>query len=442
MGIAVDQNGRPVPKAIIQAGHSFQMVREIAGEDGRFLIDLEQPHPFFLLVHARTADRKQQAYFHFSQKGPLGKGLSLKLVLKPARTLTVNVVDANGAPVPDATVEALAQLSTIGTTNEAGVATILLPPDEPVDWVIALKNGVGFDYYENQGERPALDVLPLPDTISLVLDGARTVEVRTADPSDQPISDLGVRPWLIVKNGKRRNVNLSASEAASVTTNAEGIARFNWLPATAKGRITFITRSTKYHLPEWGRLDSGAETLDMFLNPTVRATGKVTFPDGKPAAGILLQAEGRGATPNYGRHHTRTAADGSYAFDLYPQLTYLIAVIDDEWAASLDKIDVTPDRLISGLDVKLQNGTLVRGTASLPPDTHPGLSQITFIQEGQKGEFGTPELVRWISPDADGRYLLRLGRGDYSFIGPRADPRRVERSLRISNEQEIVRNFP
>ena len=62
-------------------------------------------------------------------------------------------------------------------------------------------------------------------------------------------------------------------------------------------------------------------------------SGKVTLPDGSPASGILVAADGAGSANPGGSGRVRPAADGSYTMDVPPEQSYMVYVVDDEWAA-------------------------------------------------------------------------------------------------------------
>ena len=108
--------------------------------------------------------------------------------------------------------------------------------------------------------------------------------------------------------------------------------------------------------------------------------------NGRPAAGVLIRAEGRGATNHYCRMHTRSGEDGSYSFDVHPDQSYMIAILDDRWAAkSLTGVIVRQGKAIEGLDFTLATHTLIHGVvtkvAGGPPIKGEG---ITLIQHGQE----------------------------------------------------------
>ena len=89
----------------------------------------------------------------------------------------------------------------------------------------------------------------------------------------------------------------------------------------------------------------------------------MTLPDGKPAEGIQIQAEGHQAGSfTYCRRFDRSAADGSYSLEVDPGQDYIVAVVDESWAAP------------SHFGIEVERGETARRTR-FPPrqgDAHPG----------------------------------------------------------------------
>jgi len=78
-------------------------------------------------------------------------GCTLKPKDVPSYTVDVYVRDANGAPVADAEVEAIADYRSVGvaTSDGEGLASLQVPQEVKLQWILGLKGGLGFDYYEN-----------------------------------------------------------------------------------------------------------------------------------------------------------------------------------------------------------------------------------------------------------------------------------------------------
>lgn len=183
------------------------------------------------------------------------------------------------------------------------------------------------------------------------------------------------------------------------------------------------------------------------LLATVPMTGKALLPDGRPAGGVLVQAEGRGATAHYFRGLARTRADGTFDFELYPKQTYLFAVTDADWAAPLFS-GITAEEnanLKNLLTFRLSKGCILRGrvTVGKHRKASPGHT-VTIIQMGFSDPAPQPvanrsrgDLVRWAFADKEGRYAMRLGPGEYRIWADHRD----QQELAVANEPTIDRDF-
>jgi hypothetical protein len=155
------------------------------------------------------------------------------------------------------------------------------------------------------------------------------------------------------------------------------------------------------------------------LIPTIDVGGIVQRPDGTPAVGAAVQAQSRTC---FGLGNARTAADGTYRMSLRPGPGYIITVLDAERAV-LNRTGVTvragapnPDFAL----LRLTPGTVVAGRVTAGPDNRPAAGEFVYLKllgppsiEGIR-----PWLTRWARTDADGRYHIRAGAGDYEIAGP------------------------
>jgi hypothetical protein len=256
-------------------------------------------------------------------------------VLKPARDVTVSVVDARGAAVEGAAVCLLDLVFPMAEarTDAHGIARLRVPADAWTQWIFGSKPGVGFDYYENYKSMPPINWAPPPDHARIVLDGTRTVRVRAIDTAGKPVPGLEISPWEVRKKGKLNAVNLAAFPI-KVLTDEQGVATFDWLPADIQEGTRFLLHSPTYDMPNGPLLDPGKPGAELTarVRRFTQVTGTVTQPDGSPASGIVVEAQGVGATSpgssSFGR--VKTAATGSYVMDLPPEQSYMISVVDNE----------------------------------------------------------------------------------------------------------------
>ena len=380
------------------------------------------------------------------------------------KDIFVYVTDTDSTPVADASIEALADYKPVGhvQTNDDGKAVLKVPEDARISWIIGLKSGVGFDYYENYKARYAL-LEEISGQITLVLDGARNIAVRGVDSEDNPVSDVPFVPWTIIKEGKNSHVNLSGSSIARVRTNDEGLANFDWFPEHTTEDINGTVRSaTTFMVPEgeyfWPDCEQKKPYREYSLETTARLlrntsiSGKVLLPDGSGADGILVRAEGRGNTPFFCRRETCTGSDGSYSINVYPNQTYMITVIDDNWASETQcEVIVRENVPVRNVDLQLSGGTLINGQLTGGSDSQPIAGELVLLsqnglmlaQEFVTGGYSNKEgLIRTTKTDGDGRYTFRVAAGDYTIGSVTMALHQSQgQTFKIESEKEIERNF-
>ncbi len=381
-----------------------------------------------------------------------GPAAPVRITLNPSRAIAIHARDAAGKPVSGAAIEAVGfEFQDSTATDDRGNAHLLVPSDAAVRWVIGLKSGVGFDYHENYSSRPAFEIGPLPAKVTLTLDGAQKARIIASNSSSQLVENVEFLPAVIQKPGKIDSANISGAEIVRSKTNDRGVAAFDWLPKTLDRPISFIVFSNVYscadsleYQPDAGLVDLKAHVLHNTL-----AQGTVRYADGQAAGGILVRAEGRGATTHYCRMQTRSAPDGSYAVSVEPDQSYIFAVIDARSAAaSLTGKFAHEGEPLNGLDFTLGDGTLIRGLITKEPGTTPAVGEVvTLTEKGSPGPAGrtsmppnetTESLVRWAKADASGQFDMRVGPGRYELFAPSFAGKE---ELTVVREPRIVRDF-
>lgn len=352
------------------------------------------------------------------------------------RTVAVEVVDAKGAPVADAPVEALADYRPIasGRTDNRGRAELNVDVDSHVQWIIAAKSKLGFDYFENYRDffHP-FTAKDIPDHVSLVLDGARSIRIHAVNNAKFNVPGVRFVPWILCKKDKVWYVNLSGSALAGVVTDEAGIATFDWLPSTAASApkeefgVTFLAQSDDYDWPDPPNAipyDQNDELTARVLRNGI-ISGKVTFADGKPAGGIRVEAEGRGETVHFCRKTAITAADGSYSMHVSGEQSYLVVIVDENWTApNQTGIIVTEGFNRQGVDFQLSKGCLIHGKVATRQEGKPVAGALILLKYvGSPTPMRTPfddnreVLVRQTNSDNDGLYSFRVPPGNYRLGG-------------------------
>jgi beta-lactamase regulating signal transducer with metallopeptidase domain len=451
-GIVVDESGQPVAGAIVTTARREKTIEPATtSAHGSFRLRIGG----FML-----AKEELVAWADGGRLMGIGKHVearhsdlttAVRIVLKPSRVIKVNVRDATDRAVEAATVAVVGYDFTCeSTTGADGEAVLRFPADAEVRWIVGLKPGVGSDYFENYLSKPAHKLGPLPPSVKLRLDGARTVRIKAVDTAGQPVSDVEFRPWYIQKADKLDSANLSGAEFARSRTDATGVAAFDWLPAKLGMGVPFLIKAGRYSCPNSPvyRLDGNATMLEARLLRNTTIKGVVRQVDGRPAGGLLIRAEGRGATSHYCRMHTKTRDDGSYSLDVYPEQSYMIAVLDEKLAArSLSGVIVHEGKPLEGLDLTVSAGTLIHGRVLNSGTGEPVKGEfINLSEHGQElppavrpriGE-GTESLPQWAYTDESGRYQVRVGPGVYSIATAAGDE---SAALTVVAETDITHDF-
>jgi beta-lactamase regulating signal transducer with metallopeptidase domain len=447
-GIVVDEQGKPVEGATVRTclatGASSTAV---SGPDGGFRILLYEPRVFSVALTAMSADRSRQGFLTINDRRKSDS--SPRLVLKPSRVIDVSVVDANNASVADATVETSAWYGTLGSskTDANGKVRLSIPADVRGASVLAFKSGAGFDYLQTEQSMSRGDGL-LPRSINLVLNGVEPGDVRVVDSAGRPVRGVTVDLWTLSKKDKG-TLTLWGMRPSSVS-DAEGHAKCDWLPADVQEAV-FTIPSGDYSCPAnpQFRIDWGGSPQHLTAQVLVNAeiSGRVTYPDGKPAAGILIQAEGMGK-PSYFRGYARSAQDGTYRLKVNPNMSYILAVVDSQWAAkSLTGIVLGEGEKRGNLDLRLDRGTLLHGTMAAGKNNEPYSDYtVTLVQLGAElpdnwkwRSTSRTHLARWTETDSNGRYAFRVGPGEYHLMLPGFNVTKPA-VLTVAGEPEIVRD--
>jgi len=455
-GVVVDEQDRPVAGATVRTMPVFDGVANVAvktGTDGRFRFTL-RPSPSNLVGLMAEADggARMGLDSSFDRRRVERIKDPARIVLKPSRSVTVRVKDAAGRPVPGAMVEA-AEISfrTHCVTGADGLAKLQIPTDARVEWVIGFKPKAGLDYFHIYDRRTRTASRPVPEEVMLTLGATEGVRIKTIDSSGRPVSGVGFKPIMIQLVGKKGSVRGSLCATLSAVTDAMGVASFDWLPREAAVMRFAINPGGEYSCPDSLEYDpAGPHELTARLLRSTRLSGTVRLPDGRPAAQIEIKANGwRGAGPPQGMVLTRSDDDGRYALDVPPEKAYIVAVVDDAWAArSLTNIVMREGQPQSGLDFSLIKGTRLHGQVSVGALHAPVAgARVMLIEKGEilprdfRGIMGDKgQLMRaTTTTDARGRFEFRVGPGSYTVTSANGELQVPEQvSVEVKQEPEIV----
>jgi thiol-disulfide isomerase/thioredoxin len=463
-GRVVDEAGQPVVAVEVQAagGRSGKSEPTLTNEGGKFSLTLARAPSQYLNLWAKTNDKTVQGFASYPIRERIALPPEFELVARPARTIDVTVVDVDDRPIAEARVSVHGSwypTTAEGTTDEGGTSRLLVPADAVLSGVAASKPGAGFDYVRYRSPRdPASDPYRLPrdhaQPIRLVLNGSRQVTVRVVDEDGRPMRGVSVRPWYVEKPKKGGTFGM---EGLDLVTDEHGTAIVNAIPIDHIQTITFWTEADGYYAPERATLKPGndAAEITVKLVKLVRIHGRVTFDDGRPAAGAEVKAAADGYAEERFHGETLTDADGRFEFGVYPNQFYAFAASLDRWATPLATLvlrDAPPE---DDLRLVLQKGTRVFGKATVGPDRRPVGGQYVMLGRNARDAYTKlPEEERLVATD---RHIIQPAlswstetddKGAFEFFaGPgfcylhSSPPGLPEPTFTISDEPELEVNL-
>ena len=307
--------------------------------------------------------------------------------LAPVEETIVHVQNGEGRPIPEASVEARVSNSlpplAAPVTDAEGNTVLRYPKGAGIYCIVALKSKQGLDWFENRASNggPFEAAGPLPNRVEITLTEARTRRIQLLDTAGRALQGLTVRPNYFKKANHQSPATFEWSSIASVVTDEQGVATFDWLPADASTleggpTLSFEPVSFIYCLGYGFRIPFNASENDrlcqIVLAPSAVVSGRVTRPDGSPAAGVRICPE----THDSQNLVCFTDADGRYSFRVMPNkfegprpnsidsaprpLTVVVSDFsrDNPWVAK----PLGPMFLTSGQTVNDANFQLARGT--------------------------------------------------------------------------------
>jgi protocatechuate 3,4-dioxygenase beta subunit len=432
MGKVVDEAGNPIAGATVSAPGREGARPETTDNDGGFRLTFIAPaRGRIRFVELSASDRDGRIGFlvaHPERPEPV------RIVLTPPRPLAVRVLDRDGQPVADAEVEVLGFFTRLcdGRTDARGEWVGRVPAGEKVWTVSARKAHLGFDYAHNVPPRGPQEPL------TLTLDGAGTLRVKTADRDGKPVAGVKVGPLVIKKPGHPLpGINLSGTTEFWPATGGDGTVTLDWLPERFERALPIIIRSADYSTRDDVTslmADDPADELTITVLPMERLSGRVTHADGRPAAGILVSADGRGSGNRAFRGAARTDANGRYTMKVYSEQAYVIAVTDDRWGAPYRAgVVVRAGKSVDAIDFVLGRATRLHGRVIVGKDGRPApKAEVWLVVEGgrfpeelwvegrREDRFYLPvSMILDNQTDEEGRFEFRVGPGAYELRGPR-----------------------
>ncbi|QDT88485.1 hypothetical protein [Gimesia algae] len=469
-GTVVDEQDQPAQgvKVFVEWQHPKQDRAETkTDQEGRFTLRVPAQSVRHQAILAVGDSPQQMAQYTLpwvikDEDLPLDK---LRLQLQPAQRVELHAVDGAGKPIANAKTGIMGDYRVWGTdtTDKKGQVVYHVPHDVKVQYVFAISDGHGADYKaftlsrEQVGDQLVKPPVVPESPIRLTLDGTQPLKVKVEEADGTPLTGFHVVPWYLKKEGEPRDLNLSYFYSlVQSQTDKSGTASFDWIPHWQKTALTIWPHNQEYeHQRSTYDPQKGQGTLTMKLEKLVPVSGKVTLPDGSPAKGIPVAADGAGYQFDSFHKTVQTDDQGRYSFNAEPNQVYLVIAGNEKWSAAPHTgFAVWPGKPIQNLDFKLQPATRIHGRMTVGSQNEPVADQriMAFIRgqdaHNQK-DFKLPNPThsnRWVQPqmvfraqtDKQGHYELFLGPGTYSIRGPsQTQPQKFE----ITNETEKEINF-
>lgn len=456
--------GTEIECAVYRFAEKVQTVR--SGDDGAFVFELPNRPQLAITLRASNSDRSRQAFAIHPVHRNDNFATGLKMVLRRAREMAVTVVDGDERPVSGATVivdaERYRQIAA-ATTDATGKAVLRLPVDAPRTTIVARKPGVGLDYFlYHNPEAPKKTPYQLPrdqdETVKLVLNGIRPVTIKVIDERGQPMSEVTVSPSLVEK--PKKGGSLAGNEFADplATTDEEGKATFDTIPADHSKAITFVVEAKGYHHPERQRLEPGGDPAEIILTlaKLVTVRGRVTFDNGQPAAGAAVKVAGEGYQTRRFGGETLCDQQGEFEFEVYPNQFFVFAASLDRLATAVATRVVRDEPPADDLHMVLRKATRVHGLLTVGDERTAQAGQHVYLNRQTTGEYEklaenerlpvrrlgviNPTLSSMATTDERGKFELFAGPGKYTvFANPAVGLPSVGRtkSLTVADEAEI-----
>jgi hypothetical protein len=420
-GTVVDEKGMPVPhvkvitSAIRESDPDPTDMTDVAGHFTLRLSTLQMQAA--LLARDESGSRIGSLRYLPGKTRP-----AARIVLHPARTIPVSVVDGKGRPIAGAKVGVVfvtrdgpvAYLMALAKflrerTDSQGQAVLHLPADGPLECVWTVKAGAGFDYvlYRTPADQGPKKRRKLPDPAKRAPDGSRPIEfvlsgvhklrVHVVNERHRPLPGIRIHTSYVERPHKGGWVSLAHIEEFTATADATGMAQFDAIPIEALPTVGLQQATVGYFI--WG--NATFDPAEPLSDVTVVATelpvlrAKVTYADGRPALGAWVHLTGN----QYGLNRGAFAAGllcelpGEMVVHAFQGDSYCVMSATIEGYAS--KLEARVARMgepVRPVHLVLLPATRIHGTLTVGKDRRPAANEeVTLIQFDRDNYAKLPE---------------------------------------------------
>jgi protocatechuate 3,4-dioxygenase beta subunit len=442
-GFVVDQEGKPIAGAIVDAyswvpGHVTR-----TNQDGSFRLNVEV---FGYLVEPEVEMRVTKPGYCPKTFAKVKTGTTVpNIVLKDNTWLEGTVFDRTGKPVADATVRARTpamrdgrEIGSYWTETKSGADGRYVLHIEPAEIEIhSTVKGSGVfispSVRLNEGQTMRVDVK---------LRSGGTLRAKVVDSmSGEPVAGLRMMKWLQNRtfefegqSGKDGIISITEIPPSIVDFNIEALGYARWW--SEESHSVWNRKSTDLNDPRYGKwqrnfdglnfeIGEGTKEVTIFVEKEVTIRGTVLDPDGKHVAGATvapaLTGSGNSLTGDT-RFSVKSDESGNYEMKLPAsgERVYNLVVHDGDymtwrnWANGVSRtITTKPGEVLENFDISLTRPASVRGRV-LDTSGKPVVNREvrTSAEDTMENRYYDPTT----KTDAEGRFELKFVRPGTHFV--------------------------
>lgn len=388
-GEVVDEQGQPVPHAIVQYERRWNREPLVARANahGLFMIAVpidEDRGSGVLESHIVAMDASQSKVGRVDHHDwSLSLHKVFRMEIAPFRQCTIRVTGNDQKPVVDAEVQAMSEghAIAVGRTNADGTVVLKYPWQTEIQFVWGFRDGIGSDFWFHR--EPAS---PLPDSISLSFRGAVEAAIQILDTNQKPLADVDA--WLSLQTIPHGPMRVRSP----VSSDREGWIRWPWIPREGLQEID-ITLMHPTHFenerPQWS-YDSLHKPIKVTMMEGARVVVDIVDEDNLPMADTLVLAEAFAPTlprSNGMQCYGITDRNGHLEFLSIPEMAGTLKAISRSRATKHVEFKPEPKAPVTSVVVGMRSGTRIGGSLSVGEANVPGADQwivVTQVVDGQQ----------------------------------------------------------